>query len=58
MHVHNDLFDTTTREGKMLYFAIAALMQPTGPPETRGKEAAEIVAMLDEAVATLDDFKM
>lgn len=57
MHIKSELFDTSTREGKLLYFAVTALIS-SGPESTKGKEAAEVVSLLEGAVTALEDFKM
>lgn len=50
--METELFSTDTREGKMLYVAVANLMQSSG------KEAAEVVQELEQAAELLENFKM
>ena len=51
------LFDTTSREGRLLYVAIATL-KTSGPPELREMDTAEIVAGLEQVATTLENFRM
>lgn len=44
-------------EGRLLVLAVSTLQQ-YGPKETNGKEADEVLDLLDQAATKLENFKM
>lgn len=51
----SELFDTTTREGKLLYLCLANMLTMPGH---QGKTVEQLLAELDEGVRQLEGFKM
>lgn len=44
-------------EGRLLVMAVSTL-QTKGPKETNGKEADEVLELLDQAATALENFRM
>ena len=53
----SELFDVTTKEGRLLYAAIC-ILKSSGPPQIKGKEADEIINTLETSAQALENFKM
>jgi hypothetical protein len=47
-------FDTSTREGKLLYAALLLLIAETGAQQTRGRTAEEAFSVLEKFVEYLE----
>lgn len=55
--MESELFDATSKEGRLLYVAIC-ILESSGPEQLKGKEASEIINILEESAARLENFKM
>jgi hypothetical protein len=53
----SELFDSTTKEGKLLYAAICTIIS-AGPERFKGKDGPEAIAELQKTVDALKNLKM